>query len=216
VVGLFTLGNGTYYDVSTTATVLGDIEICITYDEATLLVPEADLRLLHWDRQLNPDAWVDITTSLDLGGNKLCGVSNHLSPFTLAAEVVTDVGATPRTLALRQNVPNPFNPNTTIQYDVPAGGADVSITIYDVTGRLVRTLVDERRSAGTHDLGRVGRVLLSDGIGFFRRIAAHGPVEVSISTEECRTAVPMRPRSTRPERFLPAGDRWSGFDTRGS
>ena len=45
--------------------------------------------------------------------------------------------------------PNPFNPQTTIHYDIPAGGADVNISIYDVAGRLVREFINEHRAAGT-------------------------------------------------------------------
>ncbi|UCG51765.1 MAG: hypothetical protein JSW58_16590 [Candidatus Latescibacterota bacterium] len=48
----------------------------------------------------------------------------------------------PGEFALYQNVPNPFNPSTTIRYDVPAGGGRVTLHIYDVNGRLVRSLVD--------------------------------------------------------------------------
>jgi len=45
-------------------------------------------------------------------------------------------------LALHQNHPNPFNPTTTIGYEVPAGAERVTLKVYDVAGRLVRTLVD--------------------------------------------------------------------------
>jgi hypothetical protein len=49
--------------------------------------------------------------------------------------------------ALFQNVPNPFNPTTQIRFDL-ARDAHVQLRIYDVAGRLVRTLVDEKRAAG--------------------------------------------------------------------
>ncbi|MEJ2720684.1 MAG: FlgD immunoglobulin-like domain containing protein, partial [bacterium] len=48
----------------------------------------------------------------------------------------------PEHFALHPNSPNPFNPTTRIRYDVPAGAGSVSLKIYDVSGRLVRTLVD--------------------------------------------------------------------------
>jgi hypothetical protein len=48
----------------------------------------------------------------------------------------------PKAFALYQNSPNPFNPTTVIRYDVPDEGTQISLRIYDVTGRLIRTLVD--------------------------------------------------------------------------
>ncbi|HKW12993.1 MAG TPA: FlgD immunoglobulin-like domain containing protein, partial [Candidatus Krumholzibacteria bacterium] len=72
--------------------------------------------------------------------SKLVVVKPHLQP--------TGVGNSPVAFALHANVPNPFNPITTISYDVPARGADVNISIYDVSGRLVRGLVHEHRAAG--------------------------------------------------------------------
>jgi hypothetical protein len=54
----------------------------------------------------------------------------------------------PETFALYQNVPNPFNPSTRIEFDVPFAGANVTLRIYDVSGRLVRSLVDSEQTAG--------------------------------------------------------------------
>ena len=58
-------------------------------------------------------------------------------------------GATPAAFALRQNYPNPFNPVTTIVFDLPRPGA-VTLRIYDLNGRLIRTLVDGELPAATH------------------------------------------------------------------
>ena len=49
--------------------------------------------------------------------------------------------------SLAQNVPNPFNPTTTIKYQVKESGL-VSLRIYNVAGQLVKTLVDGQRNAG--------------------------------------------------------------------
>jgi hypothetical protein len=54
----------------------------------------------------------------------------------------------PETFALGQNYPNPFNPSTVINYDVPVDGGVVTLRIFDVGGRLVRTLVDSEQGAG--------------------------------------------------------------------
>jgi len=52
--------------------------------------------------------------------------------------------------ALGQNAPNPFNPTTTIRYSVPTGAAAASLRVYDVTGRLVTTLVEGPAEPGDH------------------------------------------------------------------
>jgi hypothetical protein len=50
-----------------------------------------------------------------------------------------------------QNFPNPFNPSTTIQYNVPKAG-NVEVKIFDIQGRLVRSLVKSYQQAGAHSL----------------------------------------------------------------
>jgi hypothetical protein len=77
-----------------------------------------------------------------------------------------------RSALLHPAVPNPFNPSTRIVYEVPTGSEDVSLSIYDVGGRLVRTLVRNQRVSGErsvvwdgHDDG--GRRVAS-GVYFYR------------------------------------------------
>lgn len=55
----------------------------------------------------------------------------------------------PDEFALHQNYPNPFNPVTNIQYDLKTAG-DVGIRVYDISGRLIQTLVNERKTAGRY------------------------------------------------------------------
>lgn len=55
----------------------------------------------------------------------------------------------PTNFTLEQNYPNPFNPNTQITFTLQ-DAEDVQLKVYDVTGRLVATLVDESMNAGTH------------------------------------------------------------------
>ncbi len=63
----------------------------------------------------------------------------------------------PRTFALHQNAPNPFNPVTNIRFDVPPGGGAVTLRIYDVGGRLVRTLVNGNQGEGMKTIAWDGR-----------------------------------------------------------
>lgn len=55
----------------------------------------------------------------------------------------------PLSFKLNHNYPNPFNPSTMITFELPQASS-VKIMVYDITGRLVETLVDSRKSAGTH------------------------------------------------------------------
>jgi hypothetical protein len=160
----------TFYDLTTTATFSGSIQVCIHYDEANFSVPETDLKVLHYDGT----AWVDVTTSIDTNANILCGTTTSLSPFAIAEPTgATDVGdRAPSQFALHQCVPNPFNPSTTIRYDVPSGGARVSIAVFDVTGRRVVSLVDGTRPAGVQSVTWDGRdehgQAVASGVYFYR------------------------------------------------
>jgi hypothetical protein len=78
---------------------------------------------------------------------------------------------TPRAYRLAQNFPNPFNPTTTIFFDLKAKG-HVSIKIYNVAGQLVRTLVDEVMDAGSYSKHWKGKnnigADVASGIYFYR------------------------------------------------
>ncbi len=90
---------------------------------------------------------------------------------------VLELQSTPREFALHQNFPNPFNPDTTINYDL-AESADVTLQIYNVLGQVVRTLVaSEAQNAGRYQIRWNGMddrgVPVSSGI-YFYQISADG------------------------------------------
>jgi hypothetical protein len=99
----------------------------------------------------------DISEELTFQADQVHG--NLSTPVILnAAEVHGDDNpVVPRVFGLGQNRPNPFNPTTDIDYDVPASGGRVSIRVYDLAGRLVRTLVDADQAPGRKTVTWYGR-----------------------------------------------------------
>jgi hypothetical protein len=81
-------------------------------------------------------------SAVDNSGN----VSDY-SDMVEAAILQLEEDLVPDSYALHQNYPNPFNPVTTIRYDLPEE-AQVMIRIFDIQGRIVRTLVDGHEDAG--------------------------------------------------------------------
>jgi Right handed beta helix region len=77
------LADSTCYDVQTTATYSGTVDVCITYDD-TGVIDESNLKLFAYEDP--PGEWVDITTSIDTVNNIICGETDHLSQFAVMVE----------------------------------------------------------------------------------------------------------------------------------
>lgn len=84
----------------------------------------------------------------------------------LPVSVPNDGVGLPKSFALYQNYPNPFNSTTVIRYDCPVEGF-VALKVYDLLGREVGTLVQERQRGGRYEVLFDGRALTS-GIYFYR------------------------------------------------
>ena len=75
----------------------------------------------------------------------------------------------PSSYSLRQNYPNPFNPKTVISFSLPVV-SNATLEVYDVMGREVQTLVNERLQPGTYETSFDGSALNS-GVYFYKLIA---------------------------------------------
>lgn len=75
----------------------------------------------------------------------------------------------PDKFELEQNYPNPFNPSTVIRYRIPVA-SDVTLKVYDMLGREMATLVNERQSAGQYSVA-FNAQNLSSGTYFYRLVA---------------------------------------------
>ena len=90
-----------YYEITTTATYAGPIQISITYDPSRF-TNEVDLRLMQWDTQLIPPAWADATISVDAVNNIIYGQVFHLSIFAVMEPIPhANIDVDPDTLNLK-------------------------------------------------------------------------------------------------------------------
>jgi hypothetical protein len=83
------------------------------------------------------------------------GMYEWIKNFTNETQGVDD-HRDPSQLGLVRNYPNPFNPETRIEYTVPTSG-NVELIIYNAVGQKVRTLVSSNQSAGTYEVSWDGR-----------------------------------------------------------
>ncbi len=73
-----------------------------------------------------------------------------------AVRAADDRTLLPRRFQLGRNYPNPFNPGTTIDFDLPES-SDVTMTVHNLLGQVVRRLLDEPMAAGSHTVDWQGR-----------------------------------------------------------
>jgi hypothetical protein len=85
---------------------------------------------------------------------------------TVATGIVNGLDQIPKEFALHQNYPNPFNPTTTIKYNLKEN-VDVKLTIYNVLGQEVRTLINRQQEAGY-------KTVVWDGLNNYGSRAASG------------------------------------------
>ncbi|MDP3683252.1 MAG: T9SS type A sorting domain-containing protein, partial [Ignavibacteria bacterium] len=101
--------------------------------------------------EINKYSYSDNLSKLNVAGS----VSYRLRQIdldgtvTYTKEVNVSYTSAPKSFSMSQNYPNPFNPSTKISYALPFD-SNVKISIYKVTGELVKVLVSETKSAGNH------------------------------------------------------------------
>jgi hypothetical protein len=109
--------------------------------------------------------------SVNFGGSDLTSAGGSDIWLAKFGETPTRVVGTPGHSLAVSAYPNPFNPQTTIRYDVPSAGR-VVVSVYDAMGARVATLVDRHRAAGSYTAEWEGRdergAAVSSGVYFVR------------------------------------------------
>lgn len=128
---------------------------------------------IDWDKLSRGEKGATIQIDAD-GDGIFEKTINTGSTLTSAVEEESEELKIPQSFSLSQNYPNPFNPRTVIRYQLPTSSR-VSLKIYNLTGRLVKSLVEQRQEAGYYTVSWDGRDNLgrevNSGIYFYQIIA---------------------------------------------
>ena len=106
-----------------------------TIEDTSMVITLADNSQYYW-----------LVEALDSDGF-IVGSNNNTSNVIVVGTLAIDGDLIPVEFALRQNYPNPFNPVTTLRYNLPEQ-THVNITVYDMFGRKVRTILNQTQYAG--------------------------------------------------------------------
>jgi hypothetical protein len=107
------------------------------------------------DTKLNSGVYKYRLKQIDVNGN--------FEYFNLQSDVII---GTPKNFNISQNYPNPFNPSTKIDFEIPVNG-NISIKLFDISGKEVATIVNENKQAGYYTV-EFNASNLSSGTYFYR------------------------------------------------
>jgi len=118
------------------------------YIHNPILQPPIEGTSLGWGSMLLENGMLRYWFSLEYGSWGICYAVSpwNPDPITGVADPVS-----PRHAMVCEAYPNPFNPSTTIRYEVPESG-EVRLSVHDMLGREVSLLVNERVEAGTYEV----------------------------------------------------------------
>ena len=108
---------------------------------------------IKYDLNGIPDNYYIIETGRPWTGVVARGVTGALDMAVMLSKNPSSIdnNTIPQTTVLYQNYPNPFNPETAIKYSL-ADDADVKLTVFDITGKEVKSLVDGKQVKGNYSV----------------------------------------------------------------
>ena len=143
------------------------------FDSATVLsVSPSLLQLVYNGKTYYFKRWMGAGAGSYTGTNPSFQVTmnnpiNQIAFYDTVNTSITKLGSEiPSKYDLYQNYPNPFNPSTNIKFDVVKNGL-VKLEVYDVTGRVVNTLVNSKLEAGSYQF-TLDASLLPSGVYFYK------------------------------------------------
>lgn len=134
-----------------------------------------NIKVKYWDN--TSSQWVTIANAVINTVNKTVSISQStVSNFYIVTSDKASVtginnNSVPDEFSLQQNYPNPFNPSTSIVFSIKEY-ANVNLSVYNVLGQKITTLINEPMSAGFHNV-QFNASNLSSGIYFYRLTAGN-------------------------------------------
>jgi enediyne biosynthesis protein E4 len=155
--------------------ILGEGQLTVQFTDLSIADPSASVTSWQWD--FDDDGTVDATDQNPIYAYSNSGqysvrliISNGTSSDTLLRNdyisitpttgIENNFSQTPQDFSLEQNYPNPFNPATQIKFSVPVE-TNVVLKVFDLLGREVATLVNEKKTPGFYELNFGGENLPS-------------------------------------------------------
>ena len=121
---------------------------------------------ISWTRELIGIARGVTGMMLDHRHGWAVGTEGSVFAYRMVTGVPEKLPSLPTRSTLKQNYPNPFNPSTSIEYEVPTPSL-VNITVYDLSGREVRTLVKQQHEPGVYRI-QLSAQGLASGVYVYR------------------------------------------------
>jgi len=139
------------------------------YDFSTAIEPGAgailELEVQFNNNLINPSVvfMIDMISAGDEETNPIIAITDNYGQFSSNMLAVDENERLPGEFALHPNYPNPFNPSTVIPYDI-ANSANVSLSVYDMRGRVVNDLVRKFQHAGRYSINWYGNDKLGNQV----------------------------------------------------
>lgn len=168
---------GEVYSIMTSKKLSGIYTISIPYQKSRLTFSENEIGLFRLDA--DSKTWLPVTSQIDMKQNVVTADLSSEGFYQLRKGVaVSEI--LPGKFALFQNYPNPFNPSTTVRFSVPEQ-SPVKITVFNLLGQRIITLVDKVYEPGYHTVVWNGtdsrNRLVASGI-FFYEFRAGNEVDI--------------------------------------
>jgi len=107
--------------------------------------------IVNLDTTCLNDGFVDIPFILEIESNGYVFWTDTFSIDVIATDIANEPSALPKIFSLNQNYPNPFNPSTIINFELPIRN-HVELSIYNLIGQKVVTLINENKKAGSYQV----------------------------------------------------------------